>query len=163
MEGRRPMPALPGRPAGEASGPASRGLISAATWSPMAAGGSASGMEPSELRLLKGMTSVGQGAWCSRCDDRLACPSCTYTKRSNIYPQPSAGRIRDGQTILYRQGTPQLWQNKYLRVHPRNALGGPGQQDIPQDTPKPSLTPKLSARNPVRITKSTQNASPPGI
>ena len=101
------MPALPGRPAGEASGPASRGLISAATWSPMAAGGSASCMEPSELRLLKGMTSVGQGAWCSRCDDRLACPSCTYTKPLQYLPS----------TLC--------WQNQGWPDHPISARDAP--------------------------------------
>lgn len=85
MDIRRVMaPALEGRGAGDESGPVSRGLTSpaAATWpSPAAAGGSASVSEPSELRLLNGITSVGQGAWCSRCVDRLTWPSCMHANK----------------------------------------------------------------------------------
>ena len=53
----------------------SRGLISMAP-SGLKGGRPPSGMDPSLLMPLKGMTSVGQGAWCSRWLDRLLCPSC---------------------------------------------------------------------------------------
>ena len=54
----------------------SRGLISE-TPSGLKGGRTPSGMDPSLLMLLKGITSVGQGALCSRWLDRLLCPSCT--------------------------------------------------------------------------------------
>ena len=54
----------------------SRGLISTVP-SGLKGGRPPSGMDPSLLMPLKGMTSVGQGAWCSRWLERLLCPSCT--------------------------------------------------------------------------------------
>ena len=54
----------------------SRGLISEVPSGPKG-GRPPSGIDPSLFMLLKGITSVGQGAWCSRWLERLLCPSYT--------------------------------------------------------------------------------------